>query len=262
MSYWTAILLGLIEGVSEFLPVSSTGHLLIAEHWVPRQSDLFNVVIQCGAVFAVLAVFWKRALELATTWRVPATRDYLGKLAAAYLVTAVGGLLLKKGGLKLPDSIGPVALATLIGGILILVIERHTRERTCEDILSWPVAVAIGLAQVLAAAFPGTSRSGASILIALALGLSRSRATEFSFLLGIPTLLTAGGYEILGELRRGAAGQEQWDHVLVGAAVAAVTAFAVVRWLLRYVQHHTFTVFGWYRIILGVGLLVHLKFAS
>jgi len=260
--YWTAILLGLIEGISEFLPVSSTGHLLIAEHWVPRQSELFNVVIQCGAVLAVLAVFRRRAWELATQWRVPETRDYLTKLVAAFLVTGVGGLALKKAGFSLPETLLPVALATLFGGVLILAVERYVRGRPVAEAITWPVALAVGGAQLLAAAFPGTSRSGASILFALALGLGRQRATEFSFLLGIPTLLAAGAYEIFRDLRHGAGSETAWDQVAVGAVVAAITAFAVVRWLLRYVQSHTFVPFGWYRIVLGVVLLLFLKFGS
>lgn len=262
MSYWTAILLGLIEGVTEFLPVSSTGHLLIAERWLPRQSDLFNVVIQSGAVLAVLAVFWRRALELLAGWRAPEARDYLAKLAGGFLVTAAGGFALKKAGMTLPETLLPVALATLIGGVVILVVERMQRGKTGVESISWPVALAVGAAQILAAAFPGTSRSGASILIALALGVGRARATEFAFLVGIPTLLAAGSYEIFREVKRGAGGQEQWDHVLVGALVAAVTAFAVVRWLLLYVQRHTFNPFGWYRIALGIALLLILFLAS
>ncbi|MFM1767957.1 MAG: hypothetical protein RJA22_486 [Verrucomicrobiota bacterium] len=262
MPYWTAIVLGVIEGVSEFLPVSSTGHLLIAGHWISRQSDLFNVVIQCGAVVAVLAVFWRRALELLTRWQVPENRDYLLKLAAAFAITATGGFALKKAGFHLPETLLPVALATLIGGLLILLIERHAQGRPLQDTLTWPIALTVGAAQILAAAFPGTSRSGASILFAIALGLSRARAAEFSFLLGIPTLLAAGAYEAFRDLQQGAASQTQWDHVAVGAIVAALTAFAVVRWLLHYVQRHTFTPFGWYRIALGMGLIVLLQLRS
>lgn len=262
MPYWTAILLGLIEGVSEFLPVSSTGHLLIAQHWVDRQSGLFNIVIQCGAVLAVLAVFWRRALELGTRWQDPGNRDYLAKLAAAFLVTAAGGFALKQAGVELPESPLPVAIATLVGGILILVVERHARGRAFQDTVTWPIALAVGSAQILAAAFPGTSRSGASILFALALGLSRPKAAEFSFLLGIPTLLAAGAYEAFKELRLGAASTTQWDQVAVGSATAAVTAFAVVRWLLHYVQRHDFALFGWYRIVLGGGLLLFVAEAA
>ena len=117
------ILLGIIEGITEFLPISSTGHLLIAEHWIPEQSEMFNVVIQCGAVLAVLAVFAKRLRQLVSELDKPATRDYFIKLAAAFVLTGIGGLVLKKAGFTLPKTLPPIAWATLIGGVLILAIE-------------------------------------------------------------------------------------------------------------------------------------------
>jgi undecaprenyl-diphosphatase len=120
--------------------------------------------------------------------------------------------------------------------------------------VTWVVAIAAGLAQLLAAVFPGTSRSGATILIALALGLQRRAATEFSFLLGIPTLLSAGALQIYSASRAG--DRVDWSLVAIGAAAAAITAFIAVRWLLRYVQSHTFIAFGWYRIVLGLAILV------
>jgi len=256
VSYLAAILLGLIEGVTEFLPVSSTGHLLIAEQWLPRQSDLFNIVIQCGAMLAVLAIFWRRVLDLLSNWRAPVTRDYLVKLATAFLLTAVGGFALKMGGFKLPESIGPVAWATLIGGVAILCIEWRLRGRPVHDRITWLVVAAVVAAQIIAAACPGTSRSGATILFAMAVGLARTEATEFSFLVGLPTMFAAGGYELFRELKRGGAGGEQWDLLILGTVTAAITAFIVVKWLLRFVQSHTFVAFGWYRIVLGTFLLL------
>lgn len=262
MPDWIAIvLLGLIEGLTEFLPVSSTGHLLIAEQWLHpavAKTELFNVVIQSGAVCAVLAVFSKRAQQLLTSSREPATRDYLMKLAVAFGITAAGGLVIKKVlHWKLEATTYPVALATLIGGIVILVIERMLRGRRLNPELTWMVAVAVGCAQLLAAVCPGTSRSGACILFALALGTTRSAATEFSFLVGIPTLLAASGLEIVGALKHHevALSGTDWGYVALGTLTAAVSAFLVVRWLLRFVQSHTFEVFGWYRIVLG-GLLL------
>jgi len=256
VSYLTSILLGVIEGLTEFLPVSSTGHLLIAERWLPRQSDLFNVVIQCGAMLAVLAVFWRRALELLTDWRRPESRDYLIKLAVAFFLTALGGIALKKLGFKLPKEIAPVAWATLVGGFLILGIEWFLRGKPGAEQLSWTVAFAAAGAQVLAAAFPGASRSGATILFAMLAGLGRQRATEFSFLLGLPTMFAAGSLEMFQALN--ATGHEavHWDLLAVGTLASAVTAFGVVKWLLRFVQTHTFVVFGWYRIALGALLLL------
>ena len=256
MSDWVAvIILGIIEGVTEFLPVSSTGHLLLAGHWLGPRSQLFNVVIQSGAVVAVLAVFATRAKALALGWREPANRDYLLKLGVAFVLTAIGALLLKELGLKLPDTVPPIAWATLIGGVLFVVVEIWLRGRKTTETITWTIAIAVGLAQLVAVAFPGASRSGTTILIALMLGLSRSSAAEFSFLLGIPTLLAAGAKETFDALK-GNVPHEPWSHVLLGTIVSAITAFVVVKWLLGYVRHHTFTPFGWYRIVVGIAILL------
>lgn len=254
----TVVILGIIEGVTEFLPVSSTGHLLLAEHWLGARSELFNVVIQTGAVMAVLAVFAGRAKALAFGWRDPANRDYLAKLGVAFLLTAIGGLTLKKLGLKLPKEVAPIAWATLIGGILFVAVEGWLRKRSSTDAVTWTIAIAVGLAQLIAVAFPGASRSGTTILIALVLGLSRSSAAEFSFLLGIPTLLAAGAKETLDAMKSHET-HEPWSLVLLGTIVAAATAFVVVKWLLGYVRHHTFTPFGWYRVAVGLAILLLLR---
>jgi len=251
----SVIILGIIEGITEFLPISSTGHLLIAEHWLGKKSDLFNVVIQSGAVIAVLAVFAKRAQALAFGWRDKSNRDYLLKLSAAFLITAAGGIAMSKFGMKLPKDVTPIAWATLIGGILFVAVEFYLRGRKTDEDITWSIAIAIGLAQLVAVAFPGASRSGTTILFALVLGLSRSSAAEFSFLLGIPTLLAAGAKESF-EAIRGDASHEPWGLILLGTVVSAITAFVVVKWLLGYVRHHTFTPFGWYRIVVGVVILV------
>jgi undecaprenyl-diphosphatase len=257
VSHWIVILLGIVEGVTEFLPVSSTGHLLLVAHWleIPQPSELFNVVIQSGAVLAVVLAFAGRIRQMARDWRVPAERDYVIKLAAAFLLTAVGGLALKELGLRLPEDAAPVAWATLIGGVVILAVERALKRETGAAVVTWPVAVAVGLAQLLAMTFPGTSRSGASIIIALLFGLSRPAATEFSFLVGVPTLLAAGGFKIVSAIRHPEEPQEPWFQILLGTVVAAITAFVVVRWLLHFVQNHTFVLFGWYRVVLG-GLIL------
>lgn len=259
MSHWlTAILLGLIEGITEFLPVSSTGHLLLAEHWLGHHTELFNVVIQTGAVLAVLAVFTGRAKELLLGWNQPANRDYLLKLAVAFVITAVGGLALKKAGLKLPKETAPIAWATLIGGVLFVAAEQWLRGRKTAETVSWAVAIAVGASQLIAVAFPGSSRSGTTILVALLMGLSRTSATEFSFLLGIPTLLAAGAKETLDALKDHTP-HEPWAEIGLATFVAAVTAFVVVKWLLGYVRGHTFTAFGWYRIAVGAAILLLVK---
>ncbi|MBP8304473.1 MAG: undecaprenyl-diphosphate phosphatase [Phycisphaerae bacterium] len=266
MTEWAVILvLGVIEGITEFLPVSSTGHLLLAQYlaerqgWVVQQSDLFNTVIQCGAVLAVGALFTQRVRQLVVDWRGPASRRYLSRLAVAFVLTSAGAVLLKGVGLTLPETAGPVAWATLIGGVVIFGVERAVRKKPGQAEISWTAAVVVGLFQLVAAAFPGTSRSGATILAAMAVGVSRPAATEFSFLLGIPTLLCAGAFQIVGAWydahRQAVPMGEDWVRLIVASIVAAVTAFLVVRWLLRFVQTHTFLVFGWYRIALGLAIL-------
>lgn len=256
MPEWIAVvLLGIIEGITEFIPVSSTGHLLIAQRWLPAQTDLFNVVIQCGAVIAVLPLFPERLKQFFTRWRERDTQDYLLKIATAFVITGVGGLLLEKNNFKLPDQAGPIAAALIVGGILFIVLEARLRGRVLTTQVTWAVVIAVGLGQLIAAVFPGTSRSGSTILMALLLGLNRPLATEFSFLVGIPTMLSAGGYKIFKALNDSGAGLPQnWEMVLLGTVVSAVVSFAAVKWLLRYVQTHTFTAFGWYRI--GAGVLV------
>jgi undecaprenyl-diphosphatase len=257
MPDWIAvILLGIIEGITEFIPVSSTGHLLIAERWLPHQSDLFNVVIQCGAVIAVLPLFPERLKQFIFRWREPGTRDYLCKIAVAFVITGIGGLVLDKKGFKLPERLLPVAVALLAGGVLFVVIEQWLRGKALRDSITWSVVLAVGLGQLIAAVFPGTSRSGATILFALLLGVNRPLATEFSFLVGIPTMLAAGGLKIFKAIHHPAAIPENWGMVALGSIVAAIVSFVAVKWLLRYVQTHTFTAFGWYRIVAGFVLLI------
>ncbi len=260
MPEWLAvIILGIIEGVTEFLPISSTGHLLIPQTlgWLPARSDLFNVVIQSGAVLAVLAVFAKRVRHLAATLNEPETRDFLLKLSAAFAVTALGGVLIKTFDIQLPEEVRPVALATLIGGLVIFLLEYLHRDKPGSPRITWTVVIAVGLAQVLAAAFPGTSRSGASILMALALGMSRPAATEFSFLLGVPTLMAAGAFKMSSEFASGGLGKENLALLLLGTVVSGISAFLVVKWLIHFVQGHTFNGFAWYRVVLGTSLLVY-----
>ena len=259
MPDWLAVvLLGVIEGVTEFLPVSSTGHLLLVENaqMLPRQSDLFNITIQSGAAVAVLAVFGGRIRDLLGRITEPAAGGYLAKLLLAFVITGAGGVAIKRLGFVLPKEVAPIAWATLIGGVVILLVEWGLRGRAMQADVTWPVAVAVGLGQLVAAGFPGTSRSAATIMFAMVLGLARPIATEFSFLVGVPTLLAAGGLETLQALRHPAAGPPtDWGMLALGTVVSAVTAFLVVRWLLRWVQTHSFSPFGWYRVVLGLLML-------
>jgi undecaprenyl-diphosphatase len=251
-------ILGIVEGITELLPVSSTAHLLLCERFLPGGGkflgdDLFNIVIQSGAVVAVIPLFRERFAQL-RHWHEPKSRDWLAKIAVAFLITAAGGLVLDKMKFKLPEAALPIALAMLIGGVLILLVEAFVRGKARTDELTWRVAVVVGAGQLLAAIFPGASRSGTTILLSLLLGLSRPAATEFSFLVGIPTMLAAGGWKIFKALRH-LETPPDWTLVLVGTLVAAIVSFVAVKWLLRFVQTHTFVGFGWYRIIVGGALL-------
>jgi undecaprenyl-diphosphatase len=252
--YLHVILLGIVEGITEFLPISSTGHLLIAEVWLGRRSELFNVAIQSGAMLAVIAVFWSRLLQLVQV-NVPAYRDYLLKLLFAFAITAAGGLIAKKLGLALPTTVRPVAIALIVGGIAILAIETMVARRTPSDVITWNVAFWVGACQILAAVFPGTSRSAATIFAAMLAGTTlRPAATEFAFMVGVPTMFAATAFEFLKLPQAGEPG-ESWSMLALGFVVSAVVAFVAVKWLLRYVQGHRFTVFAWYRIAAGALLL-------
>ncbi len=281
MSEWLqALLLGIIEGITEFLPISSTGHLLIAEHWLGARSDLFNISIQAGAILAVVAIYRQRLWQLvrafsggagaAVAIEIPGAtdapqpaRDYAWKLMLAFGVTAILGLVVKWAGFELPTELGPIAWALVIGGGWMLLAERFAAQRAAvlgeRASISWNVAALVGVAQVIAGVFPGTSRSAAAIFVALLAGTThRAAATEFAFLVGIPTMFAASAYELLDVLRESGPGGEDWGLLAIAFVASAVTAFIAVKWLLRYIQTHRFTVFAVYRIVLGAALLVWL----
>ena len=263
MSYLNDVLLGIIEGITEFLPISSTGHLLLAEQFLGARSDAYNIVIQAGAILAVTLIYWRRLVGLVTGWNDPANRDYLLKLLTAFGITAVLGLVVKKLGFELPETVTPIAWALVIGGVWMLVAEHYAEKRGDLATVTWKVAVLVGLAQVVAGVFPGTSRSAAAIFIAMLAGTSRrSSATEFVFLVGIPTMFAASAFAFLELVRDDALGGEDWSAVAVAFSAAAVTGFAVVRWLMGYIKAHRFTVFAVYRIVLGALLLAFMPAGS
>ena len=255
------LLLGVIEGITEFLPISSTGHLLIAEHWLGARSELFTVAIQVGAILGVVVIYWQRLLDLVLRFGRPENRDYFLKLAASFLITGAGGFAAKKLGVELPETIAPVAWALAIGGVLILVIERRLASAVPNEALTWKVAIWVAIGQIVAAVFPGTSRSAAAIFAAMLAGqTSRPAAAEFAFLVGIPTMFAAAGYELLKALHAGGVGGgEDWAGLAVAFVASAVVAFASVKWLLVYIRSHRFTVFAWYRIALGAALLIFVR---
>ena len=187
--------------------------------------------------------------------------DYAIKLGIAFGVTAVGGLLVKQLGWELPDDVRPIAWALIIGGVWMLLAEHFAAKRAAtlgeRSEISWTVAILVGIAQVVAGVFPGTSRSGATIFVALLAGTTnRVAATEFAFLVGIPTMFAATAYELLSVYKNGGAAHEDWSALAVAFVASAITAFIAVKWLLVYIQSHRFTAFAYYRFALGGALLL------
>ena len=249
------VAMGVVEGLTEFLPVSSTGHLILAGDLLgfnDERGKLFNIVIQTGAI---LAVCWEYRAKLGSVIRgLPNDRSaqrFALNLVIAFLPLAILGLLfgkIIKAHLFQPV---PVALAFILGGLFILWAERrqHVIRVQSVDDLKWQDALKLGFAQALAL-IPGTSRSGATIIGGLFLGLSRKAATEFSFFLAIPTLIVAGAYELWNE--RALLSVDDLGMWVTGFVSAFISAFLCVRWLLRYISNHDFSLFAWYRIVFGL----------
>ena len=260
-NFLQVILLGIIEGITEFLPISSTGHLLIAEKLgLGARSDVFNIVIQAGAILAVTVIYWQRIWQLLINIHQPDNRDYALKLGVAFLITAALGLVASKLHFKLPTEITPVAWALIIGGFWIIGAEWFAAKKPDNSFITWPVAIIVGVAQIIAGIFPGTSRSGATIFAAMLTGTSnRAAATEFSFLIGIPTMYAASAKEIYDSYKAADLGvHENWTDLGIAFVISTITAFIAVKWLLKYIQTHRFTAFAIYRIILGTALLLWL----
>ncbi len=254
MSGLEAVIIGLVEGLTEFLPISSTGHMLIAEYFLRnRYSDAFYVLIQIGPIAACALVFWKDIAHL--------NKDYALKLFAAFFLTGIGGFIAKKCGLKLPETILPIALAVLIGALVIFAVEYKAKKKVLNSKITWAVVIAVAIGQITAAVFPGASRSGMAIMGALIIGLARPEAVKFAFLVGIPTMFAAGSYELYGEIKSGNATNLFTPESIIAYIVATVSAWLSVVWLLKFVQTKNFIPFAWYRIVLGVVLLILLKTA-
>jgi undecaprenyl-diphosphatase len=257
-----AAILGLVEGLTEFLPVSSTGHLIVAGsllNFTGERAKLFEIVIQAGAI---VAVCWEyRARLFAVARGLPRDRGaqrFVLNLLIAFLPAAVLGLAFAgaiKARLFAPV---PVAGAFIAGALVILWAERRQRARPDRvrirsvDELRWVDALKIGFAQAFAL-IPGTSRSGATIIGGMLFGLSRQAATEFSFFLAIPTLFAATGYDLVKNRHLLSSGD--LSMIAVGFVVAFISAFFTIRALLRYVAHHDFVPFAWYRIAFGLVIL-------
>lgn len=254
-----ALILGIVEGLTEFLPISSTGHLILAGALLQFNDELgkvFEVVIQAGAMLAIIWEYRARFAKVTVgLFSDSDARRFILNLGIAFLPAAVLGLFLAKTIKRTLFHPVPVALAFIIGGLVILWAERRKHVVRIESVerITPLDALKIGLAQALAL-IPGTSRSGATIIGGLLFGFSRRTATEFSFFLAVPTLLAASGYDLLKH--RALLSVDDVAVFAVGLAAAFVSAFLCVRWLLRFIARHDFTGFAWYRIAFGVLVLI------
>jgi len=264
---FTAFVLGIVEGLAEFLPISSTGHLILASElfgYDAAQWAQFNIVIQLGAILAVLVVyrelFWRMGMGLLRLNH--EALMFTRNIVLGFLPAAVIGLNIKDIINAMLESPMTVAIALLVGGIAMLFLER--RIRPSEDLgvaaLSWRQAIGVGLAQCLAMV-PGTSRSGATILGALAMGIGRKTAAEFSFFLAVPTMLGAATVKIVSEPEKLLAGGGLigWTEIAIGLVTAFVVALGVIKFFVAYVSKRGFAPFAWYRIVIGIAAIVWLS---
>jgi len=248
-----AVILGIVEGLTEFLPISSTGHLILAGELLGASDarwQVFNIAIQTGAMLAVVWEYRARFFKVDV--------NLYRNLIVAFIPAAVLGLLFSKYIKSYLFHAVPVALAFVVGGVIILLVERNPNRniRVAETRdMNWLDALKVGIAQCFAL-IPGTSRSGATIIGGMLFGLSRKAATEFSFFLAVPTLIAAGLYDLWKH--RDMLSSADVPVFAVGSVVSFVSAFLVIRWLIRYVATNDFKPFAWYRI--GFGLVVLLTF--
>ena len=253
-----AFLLGIVEGLTEFLPISSTGHLILVGDLIgfdDAKAKVFEIVIQTGAILAIVWEYRRRfAHALGGFASDPAARRFVLHVAIAFLPAALLGLAFEHAIKARLFKAVPVALAFIGGALVILWAERRNHRVRVErvDDMTWVDALKVGFAQAFAL-IPGTSRSGATIIGGMLFGLSRSAATEFSFFLAVPTLIAAGGYDLIKH--RSLFSSADLGLFAVGFAAAFVAAIACVRWLIRYVASHDFKPFAWYRIVFGMVVL-------
>jgi len=261
-TFVTALVLGIVEGLTEFLPVSSTGHLIVSGSllgYTGEQAKTFEIVIQAGAILAVCWEFRaKIAMVLRRIFTDSSAQRFAANLVIAFVPAAVLGLAFHKAIKAHLFAPIPVACAFIIGAFVIIWAERRQRSRpetvriASMDEMRWTDALKIGCAQALAL-IPGTSRSGATIIGGMLFGMSRVAATEFSFFLAIPTLFAATIYSAWKDASL--IGAQAFPAFGLGFIAAFVAGFACVRWLIRYVAHHDFIPFAWYRIAFGAGVL-------
>ncbi len=257
--YWKALILGIVEGLTEFLPISSTGHLIVVGNLLnfnDERGKLFEIVIQSAAI---LAVMWEYRAKIMLVLaglqrREAAAQRFTFNIMIAFMPLALIGLAFGKHIKEALFNPITVAVTSIIGALFILWAEKrqHTVSVVSVDDLNWKDGLKIGCAQALAL-IPGTSRSGATIIGGLFFGLSRKAATEFTFFLAMPTLIAATLYDLYKE--RALLSSDDWGMWTIGFIASFISAFLCVRWLLRYISSHDFTVFAWYRIVFGMVVL-------
>jgi undecaprenyl-diphosphatase len=261
----TVILLGIVEGITAFLPVSSTGHLILATRLLGYDAgrwEVFNVVIQLGAILAIVVLYWRTfwAVGMGLIRREPKSWLFLRNLIVAFIPAAVIGLALHKHIEALLGNAEVVAIALIVGGFAILAVERFAPRSDISGVADIPLktVIGIGFLQCLAM-IPGVSRSGATILGALALGVERRTAAEFSFFLAIPTMLGASALELLKNRDAIASGGGVGlGAIAIGAAVSFIVALLVVKWFVGIVTKHGFVPFALYRVVAGSAALIWL----
>lgn len=262
-----AILFGIVEGITEWLPISSTGHMILLDEFVeldvsPEFLEMFLVVIQLGAILAVIVLYFPRLWPFSLKERFWINKDTFSmwfKILVACIPAAVVGLLFDEELNELFYNYMTVALSLIVFGVLFIIVERQNRGMTVKvnsiSEITFSMAFWIGAFQMIAAVFPGTSRSGATILGAIMIGISRTAAAEFTFFLAVPVML---GASLLKVLKFGFAfTQTEAVLLMVGMAVAFIVSILVIKLLLGYIRRHSFVVFGWYRIILGAVVLAY-----
>jgi undecaprenyl-diphosphatase len=260
-----AILLGIVEGITEFLPVSSTGHLILASELLGYDSAtwaMFNVVIQLGAILAVVVLYWRTfwAVAMGLLQGNPVSWRFLRNLVVAFIPAAVIGLALHKHIEALLGKPMVVAWALVIGGIAILVIERLVKSATIHGIAEIPLVRVIGIGFIQCISMiPGVSRSGATIMGALSLGVERRTAAEFSFFLAIPTMLGATVLELAKNHDAITTGRVGWSEIGIGFVTAFLVAIVVIKWFVGIVSKHGFAPFAWYRIVAGISAIAWLS---
>ena len=268
-----AVLFGIVEGITEWLPISSTGHMILVDQFVHLNVSadfykMFEVVIQLGAIMAVVVLFWNKLWPFHMKNEKPAGKDGALSMWLKIIVAVIPAAII---GVLFDDKIDelfyhpvPVAIALIVVGVLFIVVETIMKGKkpSIRNIgqITYKAAVIIGLFQVLAAVFPGTSRSGATIIGALLIGVSRATAAEFTFFLAVPVMFGASLLKVIKYIAAGVAMTGSELVILViGTLVAFIVSVFVIKFLMSYIKKHDFKVFGWYRIVLGILVLLILR---